>query len=444
MEDTIIGLATIVGQSSVAIIRVSGSDSINLVNEFFSKDLNKVKSHTITYGYIIDNDQKVDEVLVSVFKSPKSYTTEDVVEINCHGGLISVKKITNLLLTLGARMATPGEFTQRAFLNGRISLNEAEAVMELIKAESDRAASLAISAIQGSLTNQIKKIKSKIIKIISFLEVSVDYPEYDIEQEQEKDIKLQLENILLELNQLLNTKISTDPLIKGIKIAIMGKPNVGKSSLLNKIIDENKAIVSEYEGTTRDLIEGEIFLNGIKIKLIDTAGLRETNDEVEKIGINKAKQQLSKADLILYVIDSTEKIHHHDLEIINKISDKVIVILNKSDLKPLHLTLPGLKIISTSAKNNWGIAELKNEIIQTLNIKDINENQEYYLNERQYSLINESVKILTPIIKDYENFSIDLQLVDFRLVCEKLSEITGEVFYEDLINDIFANFCLGK
>lgn len=444
MEDTIIGLATIVGQSSVAIIRVSGSDSINLVNEIFSKDLNKVKSHTITYGYIIDNDQKVDEALVSVFKSPKSYTTEDVVEINCHGGLISVKKITNLLLTLGARMATPGEFTQRAFLNGRISLNEAEAVMELIKAESDRAASLAISAIQGSLTNQIKKIKSKIIKIISFLEVSVDYPEYDIEQEQEKDIKLQLENILLELNQLLNTKISTDPLIKGIKIAIMGKPNVGKSSLLNKIIDENKAIVSEYEGTTRDLIEGEIFLNGIKIKLIDTAGLRETNDEVEKIGINKAKQQLSKADLILYVIDSTEKIHHHDLEIINKISDKVIVILNKSDLKPLHLTLPGLKIISTSAKNNWGIAELKNEIIQTLNIKDINENQEYYLNERQYSLINESVKILTPIIKDYENFSIDLQLVDFRLVCEKLSEITGEVFYEDLINDIFANFCLGK
>jgi len=446
MEDTIIGLATLVGQSSVAIIRVSGPDSIKIVNKIFTKNLNKLATNTINYGYILNNDETIDEVLVSIFKAPKSYTTEDVVEINCHGGLTSVKKITELLLSLGGRMAEPGEFTKRAFLNGRISLNEAEAVMELIKSESDRAAALALSAMKGSLTTEIKSIKDHLINIISFLEVSVDYPEYDIDDQRFKDIEQELDDILFNLKNLLDTKLITDPLINGIKIAIIGKPNVGKSSLLNKIMDEQKAIVSEYEGTTRDLVEGNIFLNGIKIKLIDTAGLRETEDVVERIGIGKAKEQLIDADLVLYVIDSNQNVSNEDLLIINKIKEKTIIVNNKVDInnKQSKIDLPDYKVINTSALTNHGINELKKQIINFLNLNNINENQEYYLNERQYLLIKESVDILMPIANNYSNFPVDLQLVDFRIVCEKLSEITGEVFYEDLINEIFSNFCLGK
>lgn len=441
MSDTIIGIATGLSESSVNIIRISGDEAISIVNNITTIDLTTKPTHSINYAHIKSDNEIIDEVLISLFLAPKSYTCEDVVEINCHGGIISTKKIINLLLSNGARMAEPGEFTKLAFLNGRINLNEAEAVMDIIKASSEKASSLAVQALQGSLTKQIKSIKQNLIAIISELEVSVDYPEFEVDETEDKQAVI--EESYQDLKKLTNNFNYNQKIFNGINIALIGKPNVGKSSLLNLLLDEEKAIVTDIAGTTRDVIEGSISINGIKINFIDTAGIRDTNDIIEKIGVSKSLEQLKKADLILYVIDNQTILDEDELEILKPYQEKVIVIFNKTDLSN-HQQKINMKHIYTNINDENSISNLKNLIIETVQINDINVNQDLYLNERQYHLVSQAEHELLKLNDNFNNQTIDLLLIDLRNICEILSEITGEVYYDDLLDNIFANFCLGK
>jgi len=441
MNDIIIGLATTLGQSSVAIIRLSGDKVIDFVDQVFSHDLKNCQPNTISYGYIEHDNEIIDEVLISVFHGPNSFTAEDVVEINCHGGVFITRKIFNLLTSLGARIAEPGEFTKRAFLNGRINLTEAEAVMETIKANNDHASKLAIKSLQGSISRKIKELKQPLLDIIAELEVNIDYPEYEI-PEIEKKQEL-LAKTLKEMSRMHNDSHRHNYLFNGVKVAILGKPNVGKSTILNVILDEEKAIVSDIAGTTRDMIEATTMLSGIPINLIDTAGIRETEDTIEKIGVDKALRVMEQADLILYTIDNNDAIAKNEEEIIKEQLDKVIVVVNKIDQNDKKVKIANADIVYISALNNKGIDKLKEIITNKLRINEIN-NNDLYLNERQNALIGSAIEELSILVDKFNELETEFLLIELRSICEKLSEITGEVYYDSLLDNIFASFCLGK
>lgn len=442
--DTICAIATPLGESSISIIRISGDKAIELVNKIFTKDLTKYESHKIIYGHIKYNDKIIDEVLVSLFKSPKTYTKEDVVEINSHGGIFVTNKILEILLEIGCRLAEPGEFTKRAFLNGRIDLTQAEAVMDIINAKNENALLLANKSLRKEVYDLINNLQKEILEIIANIEVNIDYPEYeDILEMTNTILKPKLKEIINEINIILE-KSKTGRLIReGVNTVIVGKPNVGKSSLLNYLLDENKAIVTNVAGTTRDLIEGYLNLNGITLNLIDTAGIHETNDLVETIGISKTKAAITKSDLVIVILDSSN-ISKEDNEILEYTKDKPrLILLNKIDLND-KTEIEGAIKISILNKTNLNLIEdeiLKKVGLYNLNYKDMN----YISNIRHINKIKEAKILLENALKELDNNNyIDLIEIDIKKAWIKLGEILGKVTNEDLLNELFSNFCLGK
>lgn len=436
---------------------MSGKECFTILNKIFKPKINKkienIKGYTIKYGKIIDNGEIVDEVLVSYFKAPKSYTTENMCEINSHGGNLIVKRILEICLKNGAQLAEPGEFTKRAFLNGRIDLLQAESVIEIINAKSEREAKTGIQQLEGILSKQIAQIKQEILDVMVNIDVAIDYPEYDVDDvtnEQILDMLTTVEDRLLKLEKSFdNGKIIKE----GIKTAIIGKPNAGKSSLLNAILKEDRAIVTEYEGTTRDTIEELVNINGIPLKLIDTAGIRQAKDEVEKIGIAKSREIAKKADLIIAIFDATHELTKEDMEILDLIKDKkAIIILNKIDLQSIlqendsKLREVSKHIIKISALNYIGIETLYQEITDLFQLNEINlDNEVVITNIRHKNLITKAignVKKAKDTVK--EKMPLDIIAIFIKDILEDLGNITGEVVSEDIINEIFSKFCLGK
>jgi tRNA modification GTPase trmE len=451
-DDTIIGISTALSKGAISIIRLSGDDAIKIVNKVFKGiDLSKVEPNTINYGHIVDFDscQIIDEVLVSIFKAPKSYTKEDVVEINCHGGLFVTNKIYEQLVLLGARPSEPGEFTKRAFLSGRIDLTKAEAVMDVINAENNAALKIANSALNGKISTFVDQKRQELLDIIATISVNIDYPEYDdVEQLTNEDILPKLKTIKLELEDVLNNAKSAKLLKNGINTVIAGKPNVGKSSLLNTLIGENKAIVTNIPGTTRDIVEASINLGQVTLNLIDTAGIRITEDVVEKIGVEKSKEQINKADIILCVLDGSEPINEQDKEILNEIKNKChLTIINKIDLEQkINLGEVDDNVLFISTKNNNTIKELENKILETLNLNNLfNKDITYISNARQLEKINFAIKALDEALTTIENeATIDFVDIDIRKAWLYLGEIVGQTSTDNLLDELFSKFCLGK
>jgi tRNA modification GTPase len=448
MEDTIAAISTSLGSGAISIVRLSGKEAVNIVNSIFKgKDLTKVVSHTINYGYIIDEEQEIDEVLVMVMLAPKTYTTENIVEINCHGGIATTNKILELVLKKGARMAEPGEFTKRAFLNGRINLLEAESVSDLIASKSDKQRMAAMNGVNGRLTKNIKKIREDILNILANIEVNIDYPEYDdaleVTEEYLKEKMLDLKSEL----ELLLANAQIGKIIKsGIDIAIIGRPNVGKSSLLNAFLNEDKAIVTDISGTTRDLIEAKTSLKGIELNLIDTAGIRETDDIVEQIGVDKSKKIIDTADLVILVLNNNEELLPEDKELLEMVKNTPhIIFINKSDLpKKINLTDENIVIGNTIELN--GLENLKNKIIEMYNLDKIEEKDSTYLsNIRQINLVNNALNEITTAINEADNLiPVDMLEINLRNAWENLGILIGETYEDELIDKLFKNFCLGK
>ena len=450
MEDTIVAISTTTGVGAISIVRLSGKDAISIVNKSFKgKNLTKQKSHTITYGHIINNKEVIDEVLVSIMKAPKSYTTEDVVEINCHGGIISTNKILEVMLENGARLAEPGEFTKRAFLNGRIDLVEAESVMDLIESKTNEERRLSINNIQGQTSNLINKYRKRLIDLLSQIEVNIDYPEYyDIEVVTRDNISKEIINLRKDLLDLIKLSEERLPLKNGIDTLILGKPNVGKSSILNKLLNENKAIVTDIEGTTRDIVEGTINLNGLLLNLIDTAGVRKTDNLVEKIGVEKTIELIGKVDLVILVLNNNEKLSEDDKKLLELTNNKTrIIVLNKIDLDK-KINLPkGLKnVIETSMLEDKGIDLLKNEIEKLYKLEKIKTKDQTYLsNTRQLSLAKRALEELSDAEKAVKNkVPIDMIEIDLKKSLETLGEIIGLNYQDEIIDNLFKNFCVGK
>lgn len=447
MEDTICAISTSLG-GAISIVRVSGKNAIKIVNKLFStKNLETAKSHTIHYGYIVNETQKIDEVLVSVFKAPKTYTCEDIVEINCHGGISTTNKVLELLLTNGCRLAEGGEFTKRAFLNGRIDLIQAEAVSDLLSSTSDQARSLSLNQVKGDLSLKIKNIRNTILDLLANIAVNIDYPEYeDAEEVTIEILQSKIPNIINQLNNLLNTASSGQIIKNGINVSIVGRPNVGKSSLLNKLLQEDKAIVTDIAGTTRDIVEGSISLNGIRFNFTDTAGIRDTKDKVEKIGVNKSKQYLKSSDYIICVLNGAEQLTKDDQEILNALdNDKSIIFVNKND-QQLKIDVDKKNIIYGNTIDANGIDELKNKLIENFNLDKINSNDITYLsNARQISLVKQAKNTLEKVNESLnELIPIDMLEIDIKKSYDLLGEITGETYQDELLDKLFENFCLGK
>ena len=451
MNDTIAAISTTMGIGAISIIRLSGNDSIEIVKKIFKgKDLNKVNSHTINYGYIVDNEEIIDEVLISIMKAPKTYTREDIVEINCHGGISTTNKVLEMILQNGARLAEPGEFTKRAFLNGRMDLVEAESVIDLINAKNESKRKIAISGVNGYVSSIIKKLRQEILEVLASIEVNIDYPEYDdaIDMTTEilspkiYDVKNKLQKIIVESE---NGKI----LKNGIKTIIIGRPNVGKSSLLNKLLDEEKAIVTDIEGTTRDIVEGTITIHGVALNIIDTAGIRETDNIIEKIGVKKSIELIDTADLVLMVLNNNEELTTEDKEILELCKDKnTILIINKSDLKK-KLDISKLKIenvVYTNTVDIDGVETLKEKITEMFNLSKISQDNYVQLNNiRQISLAKEALIIIEEVEKEITNNDpIDMIEIDIKRAWEKLGEIIGETYNDELLDQLFSQFCLGK
>ena len=449
MEDTIVAISTSLGVGAISILRVSGKESIPLVNSIFKgKDLAKVKSHTIHYGFIKDKEEIIDEVLVSVMLSPKTFTTEDIVEINCHGGIATTNRILELLIENGGRLAEPGEFTKRAFLNGRISLLEAESVSDLIESKSESQRRMAISGVNGRLTAIIKKIREDILNIIANIEVNIDYPEYEDALEITHEYLKEKGKMIKQDLELLVSNAKVGKLIKsGIDIALVGRPNVGKSSILNALLNEERAIVTDISGTTRDVIEAHMNLNGIEINLIDTAGIRETEDVVEKIGVDKSKQIIDSADLIILVLNNNEKQTEEDQRLLKQINDKkYIVFVNKDDLETKLILENNLNVIKGNTKELEGLEKLKQKIIEMYNLDQINEKDLTYLsNVRQINLVSESLKSIEKSLEDIEKeIPIDMLEIHLRHAFDVLGTLIGETYEDELVDKLFKNFCLGK
>lgn len=454
--DTIAAISTPPGEGAISIVRLSGEDAIKIANQVFrGKNLTKVASHTIHYGHIIDptTKQELDEVMASVMRTPKTFTREDIVEINCHGGIVPTNKILQLLLANGARLAEPGEFTKRAFLNGRIDLTQAESVMDLIRAKTDRSMQVALNQLDGNLQHLIHHLRQDISDVLVQVEVNIDYPEYD---EDEVTAKLLMEKAIevkARIQQLLATAQQGKILRDGLATAIIGRPNVGKSSLLNYLLQEDKAIVTDVAGTTRDVLEEYVNVQGVPLKLIDTAGIHETDDKVEKIGVERSKKALAGADLIILVLDASESLTAEDRELLEMTREqKRIIILNKSDLpqkiSPEQLATLGVTEdpIVASVKDNQGIAAVEQEI-KTLFFGGIENRQQDVLvsNNRQIGLLEQAEVALDSVISGLNaNMPIDLVQIDMTTCWEKLGEITGENAPDELITQLFSQFCLGK
>lgn len=450
MNDTICAISTALGVGAISIIRVSGDDAIDIVNKIFDKDLTKKESHTINYGHIVYNGEIIDEVMVSIMKSPKTFTKEDIVEINSHGGVAVTNKVLELLLLEGARLAEPGEFTKRAFLNGRIDLVEAESIMDLIESKTETSRKLAISGMEGKVSKLVKNIIDNLVKVNANIEVNIDYPEYeDIEIVTKEKIEEMSKYINNELTKLLNESENGKLIKDGINTLILGRPNVGKSSILNKLIEEDKAIVTSVAGTTRDIVEGQIRVNGILLNIIDTAGVRETEDIVEKIGVEKSLSLINDADLIILVFNNNEKLTDEDKKLLEYTKEKKrIIVVNKIDLEN-NLDISNLKnerIVKISALKDSGIENLKNEINDIFNLEEINLGDFTYLsNSRQISLVKKAVEISKNLEDALNNdVPIDLLEIDIKEICEILGEIIGESYDDKLIDTLFSNFCLGK
>ena len=451
MNDTIAAISTTLGVGAISIIRVSGNDAIKIVNKIFKgKNLEKVETHTINYGHIVDKDEIIDEVLVSVMKSPKTFTTEDVVEINCHGGISTTNKVLELVLNNGARLAEPGEFTKRAFLNGRIDLTQAESIMDLINSKNESKRKVAIKGLNGYVSNIIRNLRQEILELLASIEVNIDYPEYEDAIVMTNDIvKLKITEIKEKLTKIINESENGKILTSGIKTIIIGKPNVGKSSILNRLLDEEKAIVTDIEGTTRDTVEGSITINGVSLNIIDTAGIRETEDIVEKIGVEKSLSLINEADLIVIVLNNNEELTEEDKKILTACKDKkVIVVINKSDLER-KINLDDIKyqnIVYTNTIDLNGINSLKEKIVELFNLNELEQQDYTYLsNVRQISLAKDAYQILEEVDNGIKNeVPVDMIEIDIKRAWEKLGEIIGETYTEELIDQLFSQFCLGK
>ena len=441
--ETICSIATPNGNGAISIIRVSGDYAISNVNKIFKgKNLINVESHTIHYGHIYD-EEVIDEVLVSVMRAPKTYTKEDVVEINCHGGVFVTNRVLEALLKNGCRLANPGEFTFRAFINGRIDLTKAEAVMDMINAKSSKALKVANQALSGKMYNLIVNLRDEIVNLIAKVEVNIDYPEYDDAIVMSNEIlKPNIEKIINRINKILEKSKTGKIFREGVKTVIIGKPNVGKSSLLNNLLDEDKAIVTDIEGTTRDLVEGYIELAGITLNLIDTAGIRETNDVVEKIGVNKSIKAIESAELALVLLDSSNKLTNYDKYLLDLTKDKKrIVIGNKSDLEK---NIDYECDVYISVKNN-NIEQLEKKIIEVLDISSITDDLDYLTNTRHIAKLSEVKKSLYDSLESIENeMPVDMVEIDLKNSWLLLGSIIGDDTNDSLLDELFSNFCLGK
>ena len=456
-EDTIAAISTALSESGIGIVRISGEKAFDVICRIFrpatdGKDLKKVPSQTIHYGYIYDKDEPVDEVLVMIMKAPHTYTGEDTVEINCHGGIISMKKVLETVLKNGPRIAEPGEFTKRAFLSGRISLSEAEAVMDLIQAKNDFAMKSALNQLKGSVSNSIKTVRQELLYHIAYIETALDDPEhYDL-----TDYGSEIKQVILKnkktIDELTGTFDEGRMIKEGIKTVILGKPNAGKSSLLNYLLGENRAIVTDIAGTTRDVLEDYINLKGISLHIVDTAGIRNTDDKVEKIGVERAKTAAREADLILYVVDSSTPFDDNDKEIIRLLGDKkVIVIYNKTDLssaveqKDIE-EKTGFPVIPLSALMETGKENLEKQIQTMFFGGELTFNDEVYItNARHKEALRQASESLSLVLSSIEDqMPEDFITIDLMDACDKLGSITGESVRDDVINEIFSKFCVGK
>jgi tRNA modification GTPase len=458
--DTIAAISTPMGEGAISIVRLSGDDAIKIGGKIFKgiagKELENVQSHTIHYGHIVDpdNNQVVEEVMVSVMRGPKTFTRENVIEINCHGGLVSVNRVLQLALRQGARLAEPGEFTKRAFLNGRIDLSQAEAVMDLIRAKTDRAMNVALGQMEGRLSKLIKKLRQEILEVVAHVEVNIDYPEYDdVEEMTHRMLNEKAQMIKQELQKLLQTSQQGKILREGLSTAIIGRPNVGKSSLLNSLVQENKAIVTDIPGTTRDVIEEYVNVRGVPLRLIDTAGIRETEDIVERIGVERSRQVLKEADLILLVLNSADSLTKEDEQLFKAVEGMdVIVIINKTDL-PQKVNMNRVrelakehKMVTTSLLEDKGIDTLEESIAAmffegSLEAGDIT----YVSNSRHIALISQALHSIEEVLSGIEfGTPIDIIQIDLTRTWELLGEIIGDTVQESLLNQLFSQFCLGK
>lgn len=458
-EGTIAAIATAQGEASIGIIRISGEKALEIATKIFrserKKNFNNAEPRKMYYGSIIDpeSNQIVDEVLVVYMKAPFTYTKEDVVEINCHGGIVPIRRILELILRHGARPAEAGEFTKRAFLNGRIDLSQAEAVMDLVSAKTEKGFDIAMSQLEGTLSKEIKSMKDEVVEILAHIEVSIDFAEEDIDKIALNYLKNKCESIETKLKQLIKTAETGKIIKEGIKTVIVGKPNVGKSSLMNALLKENRAIVTEVPGTTRDAIEEQLIVKGFLLKIVDTAGIRETENIVEKIGIERTKELFNKADLVIFMIDSSKKLTSEDMQIIDLIKNREsLVIINKTDLETkidflmVKKLLGEKRIIKTSLKENNGVEKIEEYIVDMIYKGEVKTNDDIVLTNARHK--NALERALTSIGEALESINREMALdfieVDIRIVWESLGEITGETIREDVIDHIFSNFCVGK
>ncbi|MFB7138446.1 tRNA uridine-5-carboxymethylaminomethyl(34) synthesis GTPase MnmE [Gottfriedia sp. NPDC056225] len=455
--DTITAISTPKGEGAIAIVRLSGDEAVQIANKLFKeKDLNIVDSHTIHYGHLVDpsSGNTFEEVMVSVLRAPKTFTREDVVEINCHGGIFSVNKVLELVLSQGARLAEPGEFTKRAFLNGRIDLSQAEAVMDLIRSKTDRAMAIAMNQVEGRLSKLVNSLRQTLLEILAHIEVNIDYPEYDDVEEMTNTVLIEkAKTVRIEIQKLLETSRQGKILREGLSTVIIGRPNVGKSSLLNTLVQESKAIVTDIPGTTRDVIEEYVNVKGVPLRLIDTAGIRETKDVVEAIGVERSKKVLNLADLVLFVLNNNEHLSEEDRNLFAEMSNKdVIIIINKTDLSQ-KLDMNEVKelvgnatIVTTSLKEEKGIDDLEKAIADLYFEGQIEAQDLTYLsNARHIALLKQSEQTINDAIEAMKSgMPIDLVQIDLTRAWELLGEIVGDTVQESLINQLFSQFCLGK
>ncbi|MEQ2870312.1 tRNA uridine-5-carboxymethylaminomethyl(34) synthesis GTPase MnmE [Ligilactobacillus ruminis] len=455
--DTIAAISTPPGEGAISIVRMSGEEAVSIAQKVFSgKDLTQAKSHTINYGHIVDpkTHEEIDEVMVSLMLAPKTFTREDVVEINCHGGIVATNRILQLLLVNGARLAEPGEFTKRAFLHGRIDLTQAESVMDLIRAKTDRSMKIALNQLDGNLSHLIDSLRKDILDVLAQVEVNIDYPEYDdVEEMTTKLLKEKAIEIKQRIEQLLKTASQGKIMREGLATALVGRPNVGKSSLLNHLLHEDKAIVTDVAGTTRDVIEEYVNVSGVPLKLIDTAGIRETDDKVEKIGVERSKKAIEQSDLVLLVLNAAESLTKEDLELIRLTNDKKrIIILNKTDLeekldrKELAKISENAPVYATSILKNEGVEALE-KAISKLFFNGIENSQSTVMvtNARHIALLKKAQNSLDSVLEGISSgMPVDLVQIDMTEAWNLLGEITGESYEDELLDQLFSQFCLGK
>lgn len=456
--DTITSISTPMGEGAIGIVRLSGPEAVEIGDKLYKgkKKLKDVPSHTINYGHIIDPETQevIEEVMISVLRAPKTFTREDIIEINCHGGILTINRILELTMTHGARMAEPGEYTKRAFLNGRIDLSQAEAVMDFIRSKTDRASKVAMNQIEGRLSDLIKRQRQSILEILAQVEVNIDYPEYDdVEDATTEFLLAQSKKIKNEIDQLLETGTQGKIMREGLSTVIVGKPNVGKSSMLNNLIQDNKAIVTEVAGTTRDVLEEYVNVRGVPLRLVDTAGIRDTEDIVEKIGVERSRKALSEADLILFVLNNNEPLTEEDRTLYEVIKNEdAIVIVNKTDLErrldieEVKTMIEDTPLIQTSMLKQEGIDELELQIRDLFFGGDVqNQDMTYVSNSRHISLLKQARQSIQDAIDAAESgIPMDMVQIDLTRTWEILGEIIGESASDELIDQLFSQFCLGK